>query len=441
MSAAQAGVPATAMTLRDLALTLSILLGLAGPCAGQVPFATAVAPAPSERRMETLMARLQKNPADAPGLAELAAAYMDRARATADISWYARAEAACARSLEAAPGNYEALRLRAWILAGEHRFVEAEGAARRAIARRPRDPWNYGTLGDALIEMGDYDGATDAFQKMVDLRPDTASYARGAYLRELLGDTDGAMALMGRAASSADPFDPEKGAWCLAQLASLKFSRGDLQGAAFDYERARVLSPESYLPLAGLARVRAALGRLEEAADLYARALAAAPFPAIAAEYGDLLARLGRNAEARRQYDLVEAIGRIQKGATGLFDRQVAMFRADHDLDPEGALDATERELVTRKDIYGYDAVAWCALKAGRIGRARGAMALALRLGTRDAVLHYHAGMIALAAGSRAEAALELRRALRINPHFDLAGAEKARGTLRALCAPAGDGG
>ena len=43
----------------------------------------------------------------------------------------------------------------------------------------------------------------------------------------------------------------------------------------------------------------------------------------------------------------------------------------------------------------------------------------ALRLGTEDARLFYHAGMIARAAGDRTAATDFLRRAINLNPHFD----------------------
>ena len=42
------------------------------------------------------------------------------------------------------------------------------------------------------------------------------------------------------------------------------------------------------------------------------------------------------------------------------------------------------------------DCLAWTALKAGRFTEAQVAIEEALRLGTRDAKLFYHAGQIAL---------------------------------------------
>jgi len=57
----------------------------------------------------------------------------------------------------------------------------------------------------------------------------------------------------------------------------------------------------------------------------------------------------------------------------------------------------------------------------------------ALRLGTRDAKMEYHAGMIQHALGNNHEATRHLQLALEINPSFDVLQAEVARGTLRTV--------
>jgi hypothetical protein len=43
------------------------------------------------------------------------------------------------------------------------------------------------------------------------------------------------------------------------------------------------------------------------------------------------------------------------------------------------------KEYEARRDIYGADALAWTALKAGKISEAQSAIKDALRLGTQDA--------------------------------------------------------
>ncbi len=91
------------------------------------------------------------------------------------------------------------------------------------------------------------------------------------------------------------------------------------------------------------------------------------------------------------------------------------------------------REYEVRRDIYGADAVAWTALKAGKINEAQTAMRDALRLGTRDARLFYHAGMIARAAGEVSAARDYLQRSLALNPQFDPLQALIATRALEAL--------
>jgi tetratricopeptide (TPR) repeat protein len=368
--------------------------------------------------------RRRESPGD---LAAAAASFMDRARVTGDAAWYARAEAACDRALALAPGHYDALRLRAWVYGGQHRFDEAATAARRAMALRPSDPFNYGTLGDALVEVGDYDGAAVAFQTMLDLRPDSASYARGAYLRELTGDTDGAIELMVMATAAAGPGQQ---AWYRSQLGDLYFSKGDARTAARLHDEALVLAPVSHAAMAGAARANAALGNAEKAIALYRRSLDLLPSPVVAEELGDLLRTLERHDDARTQYALVDAMAQLD-GA--MFDRQIAVAHADRGVMLREALEVAERSLRSRKDIYGYDAVAWCALKAGDVTKSQHAMAEAMKLGTKDAKLYYHAGMIALAASNASEAKRLVAEALRINPSFDYRGSVEARRILRRL--------
>ena len=106
------------------------------------------------------------------------------------------------------------------------------------------------------------------------------------------------------------------------------------------------------------------------------------------------------------------------------------MFYADHDLKPDEAYAGAAREYSVRRDVYGADALAWTALKAGRIAEAQAAIKEALRLGTKDARLLYHAGMIERAAGNTNGARDYLRRSLALNPQFDPLQAPIARNAL-----------
>jgi len=141
----------------------------------------------------------------------------------------------------------------------------------------------------------------------------------------------------------------------------------------------------------------------------------------------------GRADDAQKQYALVEQIGHLSELSGALYNRQLALFYADHNIKSDEAYNLAAREYETRKDIYGADAVAWTALKANKLAEARAASKDALRLGTNDARLFYHAAMIAKASGDNAQAVSYLQNALKMNPQFDPLQAEKARAALQEL--------
>jgi hypothetical protein len=98
------------------------------------------------------------------------------------------------------------------------------------------------------------------------------------------------------------------------------------------------------------------------------------------------------------------------------------------------------REIVRRRDVYGYDLLAWAQYKSGHIADARRSIAAALLQGTEDAMLFYHAGMIALAAGDSVDARRRLEQSLLLNPGFSATQSRIARRTLGSLGATAGAG-
>jgi tetratricopeptide (TPR) repeat protein len=179
--------------------------------------------------------------------------------------------------------------------------------------------------------------------------------------------------------------------------------------------------------------VRAAQGRPSEAVALLRQAIALVPQPDYVAMLGDLLVKTGQGDEARRQYELVEYIGRLSALNRALYSRELVSFYLDHDLKLDEALALARRELDVRRDVYAHDLLAWALHKNGQGEAARAVMAEALRLGTRDARLFYHAGMIERAAGDVGGARRHLRRALETNPHFHPIWADEARRALQTL--------
>ena len=111
----------------------------------------------------------------------------------------------------------------------------------------------------------------------------------------------------------------------------------------------------------------------------------------------------------------------------------LALFLADHDLRLPEALELARKELEARRDIYTYDVLAWALYKNGQAREAQAAMTEAQRLGTQDARLLFHAGMIHRALGEHEAARAALARALSLNPHFHVLHASVAAGVLAEL--------
>jgi len=394
---------------------------------------TAQRSTPADALITRAQSVIQRQPNAPEGYNQLCAAFMQKARETGDFSFTRRAEAALERSLRIAPDNYDALKLRAKLALSNHRFAEALEIARRAVEERPRDFEMYGVLTDAHVELGNYREAVEAADEMARIRPYTPSYSRVSYLRSLHGDTTGAIAAMRMALQSAA--DPESVAWCAVHLGDELLNSGQRAEAEREYDRALYAFPDYHLALAGKARARIAAGDMDAAVELYRRAQERVPLPDVAIALGNLYARLGRNEEAQRQYGLVEFIERSGTAGEGTYSRQMAVFWADRGIRLDEALAIARRERAARGDIYTSDALAWCLYKNGELNEARTAIEEALRLGTRDAGINYHAGMIYQALGDRARAARHLNLALRINPTFDVLQSEIARQTLQTLAA------
>ncbi len=390
---------------------------------------------PADRQVRAALGAIQGMPDQPAGYNLLAAAYMQKARESGDFSLNSKAEEALARSSALSVDNFDSLKLRAKLLLTFHRFTDALQVARQAQAINPRDHDVFGALTDALVELGDYPAAIASAQTMMDLRPDTASYSRVSYLRQLHGDIPGAIEAMRLAAQSANPNDLENVAWCLVQLGDGLLATGKLTEAEHEYDRA-LFSFADYPPaIAAKARARVVAGDTDKAIQLYKRAIERVPSPDYAIALGDVYTVLGRTEEARMQYDLVQFIERTS-AASGTYSRQLALFWADHKMRLDEALAVARREAETRKDIYTFDLLAWCLFKNGQSEEAKMVMDQALHLGTRDARLFYHAGMIANSLGDHRAAVKYLRQAVVADASIDALQSEVARRTLAGLKPP-----
>ena len=304
-------------------------------------------------------------------------------------------------------------------------------SARRAI--EPADSFNYAMLGDALIELGRYDKAEAAVQKLADLRPDVSAFTRVAYLRELFGDTDGAIDMMRQAIAASSPREPEHLAWSQVQLGNLFFNSGRITEAGDEYLIALRAFPDYHYALTGLGRVYCARRDFDRAIACYRRSLEIVPTYDTAVWLGELFTYIHRTDEAAQQFGLLQIIEKLYNANKVPPDSLIALYYADHGADPAKSLDVAREVASHRQDVKTMDAMSWALYRNGQYEQALEANAKALRLGTQDALFYYHAGLIQQKLGHAKQAADDLIKALQINPSFDLIRAEEARSVLSAI--------
>lgn len=376
---------------------------------------------PAERAIARARTAVEARPEHAPAHNQLALALSRRARETADGSWYDRSDEVLTRSLELAPGNYEAQKLQVWNLLGRHEFGAARERAEELNRVAPDDVLVYGFLVDACVELGDFAAAEDAAQWMLDLRPgNVPGLTRAAYLRELFGDVEGALQLLIQAYQSLPAQETEDRAWVLTHVAHIYTSTGRRTPAEEALERALELFPDYHYALAELAEVRAGQGRHAEAVEILRRRYAVAAHPENLYELAVALRKAGEEDEALELFARFEADALAESESVDNANGQLVAYYLDHAPAGEGgaarALALTERELGRRGDVHTRHAHARALHAAGRHAEAREVIEGVLAVGLRDATMLYHAGLIARDAGDAEAGRRYLRESLRADP-------------------------
>jgi tetratricopeptide (TPR) repeat protein len=386
----------------------------------------------ADRVIANAQTRLQQFPTDDRAFTDLGLAYLQKARETNDPAYYSQAETALKQALAQNAGNADALGAMGSLALSRHAFREALDWGVKAHTAAPNKAYPYGVIADAQTELGQYDAAVATLDKMVHTRPDLSSYSRISYARELHGDVDGAIAAMQQAAEAGGPA-PENVSWVQVQLGNLYFNAGRLGEAEHAYQAALAAYPDYLHALAGMGQVRAAQGKPAEAIAYYKQAVAAVPLPQYLQALGDLYTAQGDTAAAQTQYDTVRQIFVVFAAGGVNVDAERAAFLADTDSEPAEAVRLAQAAIATRDDIHTWDTLAWAQYRAGQVADAQKSAAQALRLGTRNPLILFHAGMIAAKAGDSANARQWLGQVLAINPQFNVKYAPQAQATLAGL--------
>lgn len=339
--------------------------------------------------------RVARDPHGASDRMTLASLYLQHARETGDYEDNLRAEAYARASLGMRHAhNAHAFALLASALLAQHRFPEARQAAESLCAWEPWIPGHRAMLGEIAFEMGRYRQARALFDSLrhdsdkLDVAPRLARWA------ELNGQVDEARFLLRNAYADARKLKHlprEQVAWFALRLGDLELRAGRQDEAERAYREGLRIFPADYRLEAAMARLMLERGRTHQAVRYGEQAIGTVLEPGTLGVLADAYAAQGDTAKANEYAHVMEVAIR---GQSGPLHRQWELFLLDHGRAVDLVAQRAAEELRTRRDVYGFDVMAWALYRLGRLGEARAAMDSAMQLGTNDPLLARHSSAI-----------------------------------------------
>jgi Tfp pilus assembly protein PilF len=386
------------------------LLGGAVACESRAPrtVAAATVPAPAfrERADRDVQIRvwhqaLDADPTSAIALGQLAALHLQRAREGGSWEDYLTAESYARRSLgKRTFRNAATASTLVAILLAQHRFTEARDVARDLVQREPEVPQYRATLAEVAMELGDDAMADSLFRSVWTDRGTLTTAARLARWLELTNHVREARALLSTAAADAfarRELATETKAWFALRLGELELRAERFTAAEAAYRAGLTYEPNDPRLFAALARLASSRQRPRDVLQWGELAITSQLDPATLGVVGDAYRAIGDTARSAEYFRTMQLAVSLQPGA---YHRAWSLYLLDHGLQTADVLERAEAELRERKDVYGYDIVAWALHKSGRPAAARTMMQQALRLGTPDPLLRQHAAALGVAVPS-----------------------------------------
>jgi tetratricopeptide (TPR) repeat protein len=400
-------------------------------------------PLPTQARIRDLdiefyQRRIARDPRSAGDYTRLAGLFLQRARERDDARDVLRAESTARHSLALRTGrNAAAFGVLASSLMAQHRFSDAVDVTRRLLADDSTSVAARSLLAESQLELGQYDEAGRTLGSLALYSNDLSVTPRLARWEELHGRPERARRLLRLArdkASSRHGMLPEQIAWFHLRLADLALRHGHFSEAEKELRSGLRVAPRDYRLLATLARLEANRHNWKRAIEAGERAMTIAVDPATLGLLSEAYAATGDSARSSEYYRSMRAAVARDLGP---YHRAWSFFLLDHGREVDTVLARARKELETRRDIFGYDLLAWALHQAGRNLEAREASEQALGLGTSDASLFYHAGVIERALGEDRAAKAYLGAALESNPRWHPFQPAAARMTLDSIAAEA----
>lgn len=224
---------------------------------------------------------LRKKSSDHEAAIQMVQVFINEARVTGEHGhYYPAALKILDHILKAKPTSsdieFQARSLKAAVLLSQHEFAQALEEAKAGVKLYSFNAGIHGSLTDAYVELGDYEKAVAAADRMISIRPDLRSYSRISYLREIHGDLDGAIEAMELAVTAGYP-SYEQTAWARLTLGNLYEKKGNLAKAENAYHTILQNRPNYAFAIAALADIAKQRGDLQKAENLLKEACAIIP--------------------------------------------------------------------------------------------------------------------------------------------------------------------
>jgi tetratricopeptide (TPR) repeat protein len=377
--------------------------------------------------------RAAEDPWSAADRSQLAGLWLQRGRESGDPEDYRRAESAARAAISLREQrNGKARLVLASSLLALHRFEEALEAAASLVKDEPEVLVYRALLAEIQMELGHYDDAKASFDSLYHARRDLAVAPRLARWLEIRGEPARARRILEDALAQATrraDLPAEQVAWFYLRVADQAMRFGRLRDAERALDAGLRVQPDDGRLLAAHARIAALRGKWHESLRYIERAAARADIATLALA-GDAESALGNASRAEHYYSQAEAAYAANPEP---FARQWTQFRIEHRREIAETLELLKQETLVRRDVLGWDLLAWAHYQAGQYAEADRAITEAMRMGTQDALLFFHAGMIQRALSRNDSSRTLLKRALSIHRVFHPFYADSARRTLEAL--------
>ena len=345
-------------------------------------------------KVQELQQKIASEPTNVKPRLQIATIYITEARITGEHPYYYPAlHKILDDVLLLEPNNYEALVLKASVTMSQHKFSDALALAEKARAINPNEAYVYGILVDANVELGNYDEAVKASDKMQALKPSLESYSRASYLREIFGDVNGAIEAMQLASQAGLP-GSEPQCWSMNTLGELYLHAGKLDKAQQQYQQILSVRPSYAFAIGGLAKIEEEKKNYDKALQLLEEAAAIMPEYSFYEQMGDIYSRKGETKLANEAYAKVKEMLEEDAASGHLVNLDIAKLYIKMN-----KLDLAKKHLLIEyaerpNNIDVSQTLAWIAYKENDITKSKELMKIAKRTGSKDPELEMKASII-----------------------------------------------